>query len=438
MNKELRDQIYNYFMEVCNSDEITDDRIYEFVKDEYSKRVSYKFYTYEFDDKIRYSAMIAACRENKTLYTEEAIRERRKNIKNVLDDDLAEKLFDMKFIYSDEVDDIMPLILGGANLNHVSLVNNKSLLRHALECLCSKFVECLVSYGAALELSDTEVNKILERVIRKNLYSDLLLLWSAGIDINKVSIDEHFNPDHKIDFKSIYPDNFKYIYHSINVFDITEFIKGKRREVVNVTEDNLSLEEELMATLKVKKYKKPDLDKVRSLIEKGVNVNYRNEEKGDFPLLVCARKNYLDVYKLLIENGADVNLVNNYLTSAVMGAARHGNLEILEDLIKNKANINLKCKDGDTALMSAKRHRQIKSFDMLIEAGAYLNQTNNRGETVLDIVPEDNEKFDLTMFNKKQLEVIKSSDDLFDEAMAFFDKTLNDMSEINDGKVIQK
>lgn len=128
-----------------------------------------------------------------------------------------------------------------------------------------------------------------------------------------------------------------------------------------------------------------NFEKALELINKGANIEYKNEKKGDFALLVCARKGYFKTFVTLIKAGANINQVNNYLTTATMACARHGREKMLKILIAMGADINAKCLDGDTALMSAKRHNQTECFQMLVDAGAYLDITNLANQTFLDL-----------------------------------------------------
>ena len=135
--------------------------------------------------------------------------------------------------------------------------------------------------------------------------------------------------------------------------------------------------------------------KCKELLIKGADPNYRGvsksrnsnrTEKGDFPLLLCARKGYTKIAHLLLCFGADPNMTNYYGTTAAMAAARHGNIEILEMLIAKGANINAVDKDGDYALISAVFHnkdekKQDKCIDALLANQAYVGMHNLRGDT---------------------------------------------------------
>lgn len=156
------------------------------------------------------------------------------------------------------------------------------------------------------------------------------------------------------------------------------------------------------------------------LIQAGADVNYRDEGKGDFPLLICARKNYLKTFLCLIKAGADINQQNNYLTTATMAAARHGNKEMLKILILMKADINAKSLDGDNALISARKHNQVECFNMLVESGAHLNIISQDGRSIYTF--KENEKFYIPLLEssiiKEQTEKcsLEATQKLLDEA----------------------
>ena len=139
-----------------------------------------------------------------------------------------------------------------------------------------------------------------------------------------------------------------------------------------------------------------DFEKALDLIYNGANLEYKKEPKGDFALIVCARKNYLKTCIVLLRAGANVNQVNNYFTPPVMSSARHGNIEMLEILIMMGANVNQRCLDGDTALFSAKRHNEVACFNMLVDASAHLTNTNILNQTIMDI--PSTEAYDLSNF----------------------------------------
>lgn len=175
--------------------------------------------------------------------------------------------------------------------------------------------------------------------------------------------------------------------------DATDTFRASIKQVS--VEESESLGKELFEHVSAKQFK-DDTDKVIELIQKGANIGYQNE-KGDFPLLVCARKGHLNTFIVLIKAGANVNQTNNYLTTTTMAAARHGQKEMLRILIQFGADINARCLDGDTAIMSAKRHSKQECFDILKNAQASLRNKNLANQTLDDI--EGDVGFTLSMLD---------------------------------------
>lgn len=167
---------------------------------------------------------------------------------------------------------------------------------------------------------------------------------------------------------------------------ISEF-KSKIKDVDVETKDSLG--KELFDFISSKK-KSSEIteyftNKVIELITSGADIEYKDEKKGDFSLLLCARKGFLEIAYLLLRAGANVNQMNNYLTTSTMAAARHGHKELLELLILLGADVNAKCSDGDNALMSAKRHDQQECFDILVHAQSHLTHRNIANQSILDL-----------------------------------------------------
>jgi ankyrin repeat protein len=116
-------------------------------------------------------------------------------------------------------------------------------------------------------------------------------------------------------------------------------------------------------SIKSKQYKK------RSLIDK---------------LFTATEGYYIEEVKRLIDDGADVNAVDNKGYTALMIAVLGNHLEIVEILIKAGANVNARSKWGDTALMfAALAGNNIDMIGLLIKAGADVNAKNDLNGTAL-------------------------------------------------------
>lgn len=208
--------------------------------------------------------------------------------------------------------------------------------------------------------------------------------------------------------------------YSLDIESISTF-KSKIKSISKEEADNLG--KELFEIISKRDFK-DDFEQVIELIINGANLEYKDDKKGNFSLLVCARKNYLQTFIVLIKAGANINQVNDYLTTATMASARHGNKEILEILILLKADINARCLDGDNALMSAKRHNQVECFDMLVDASCYLDNRNINNESVVDL--NSTAKFDLSKMPSSVF-VSEKSDVSFEDMQMLIDEARDKM-----------
>jgi len=145
------------------------------------------------------------------------------------------------------------------------------------------------------------------------------------------------------------------------------------------------------------------IDIVNSLIEEGANINLQDEYRKT-ALMHASEEGHIDIVNALIEAGANINLQNNEGETALMYAASNNDLtmvnaliDIVNALIEAGANINLQDVYGYTALMyAASKGGHIKVVNALIEAGANINLQNNEGKTALMYAASNN---DLTMVN---------------------------------------
>ncbi len=120
----------------------------------------------------------------------------------------------------------------------------------------------------------------------------------------------------------------------------------------------------------VEKAMQNKLKEVEQLIEKGVNVNSRNNDDGNTGLHWASSYGFTEMAKLLVSHGADVNLKNMEGNSPLHWAAGQGNTEIVKILVSKGANINAKGKSNWTPLRWAEAMGHKDIAEILRSAGA--------------------------------------------------------------------
>lgn len=119
------------------------------------------------------------------------------------------------------------------------------------------------------------------------------------------------------------------------------------------------------------------VEMAKMLIESGADVNAR-DAKQDTPYLFAGAEGRNEILKLVLENGADIKSTNRYGGNALIPASEKGHLETVKILLKTKINVNHVNRLGWTALLEAiilsdggETHQKI--IQELINAGADVN-----------------------------------------------------------------
>ena len=140
-------------------------------------------------------------------------------------------------------------------------------------------------------------------------------------------------------------------------------------------------------------------DILTELLKKGVDVNIMIELRT--PLYAACKQHAEDAVALLLQNGADCNLLcqtregrketalhvacstddirQEGLVEQNVGSVTSGkNVQVVKLLLKHGANVNAVCSKGETALYRACESRQVKVVQLLLDAGADVNLTTSQ------------------------------------------------------------
>ena len=102
---------------------------------------------------------------------------------------------------------------------------------------------------------------------------------------------------------------------------------------------------------------------------------------GNTELMIAAVTGDATLVKTLLNQGAEVNVVNKFGSTALMGAAAGGYLEIVQALLEKNADVNTQGKDGTTALMFAARNGHLEIVQTLLKHGADAKVQAKDGQT---------------------------------------------------------
>ena len=115
-----------------------------------------------------------------------------------------------------------------------------------------------------------------------------------------------------------------------------------------------------------------------------------NSKDNSTDLWAAARTGNLQAIKRYIEEGGDINALDNgFRLSAMSWGALHGQTEIVQLLIENGVDVNIKSGDGATPLHSAAFLGRVDVAKLLLENGADIKARNNDGATPVDVLSVD-------------------------------------------------
>src|SRR6266702_3429014 len=128
------------------------------------------------------------------------------------------------------------------------------------------------------------------------------------------------------------------------------------------------------------------------LLDHGANADAENDE-GETPLKLVSQGGYgsqegIDIARLLLERGVDVNARKKNKTAPLHSAAFNGCFEIAQVLLDHGANVDAEDDEGETPLSLVSRggydsKNQVRIARLLLERGVDVNARNENKNTPL-------------------------------------------------------
>ena len=126
------------------------------------------------------------------------------------------------------------------------------------------------------------------------------------------------------------------------------------------------------------------LEITRLLVKGGADVNERSSH-GQTPLRIAARNGHVDLVRYFLSKGCEVDSKGDDGATPLEHAAGKGHLDIVKLLIEKGASVNVQDKEGDFALGEAARGGHLEVVNYLLSKGASTVLKNAEGQDAAEI-----------------------------------------------------
>jgi len=124
-----------------------------------------------------------------------------------------------------------------------------------------------------------------------------------------------------------------------------------------------------------------DENVAKTLIKSGADINMKSRSWDDPPMILAIKKGNDAIVKCLIENNANLNVVDD--TTALAAAIKYGKEDLAKFMIDHGADINLKGRNGYTPFITAILFERETLINYLIDKGVDINMKDDHGDTPL-------------------------------------------------------
>ena len=322
------------------------------------------------------------------------------------------------------------------------LLKNTSLKKEYLE-----IVKVLVENGADLDIQDNE--------------GKTALIWA----VKKEYLEEgHFEEEYFLKIEKEYLEIVKLLVENGADLDIQDnegktaliwAVKKEYFKIVKLLVENradLDIQDNEGKTALIWASIKENFKIVKLLVENGADLDIQDNEgktaliwavkkeyleEGHFEeeYFLKIEKEYLEIVKLLVENGADLDIQDNEGKTALIWAVKKEYFKIVKLLVENRADLDIQDNEGKTALIWASIKENFKIVKLLVENGADLDIQDNYGRTFFGFARQNSNRPNQTALIGL-LQKYGTGSNAFVEARQFLNQQLLDVAKKGDKKAL--
>ncbi|XP_060077187.1 uncharacterized protein LOC132556762 [Ylistrum balloti] len=312
-----------------------------------------------------------------------------------------------------DITDMMKKAEGYVPLHHAAMLdplNNQTILHYALKLNRIDVVECIIDNGSKellqqlFTLPKTTRSSLHQITELNNVELATRFMDRFPTQAEKVEV---IKPETMIEIEGQRPRTFS-AYHLAAFRGFTDLVKlyldsGIDVDSLNVKKDtallwaarwghnktveflierkaDVSLENDKKSTALYWAVRYEILETVVILLEKGrANPNQTRLLGLVAPIVMASALGNNEIVKVLIENGADVNIVIRGGETPLHHAAKEGHLEIVKTLLGRKADLNAQDEKGERSLTLAAQNGHADVVKYLLKCGADMYHKNHFG-----------------------------------------------------------
>lgn len=125
-----------------------------------------------------------------------------------------------------------------------------------------------------------------------------------------------------------------------------------------------------------------DLEMVKLLVQKGADINHKTDQ-GISTLSISVQQGHLEVIRYLIEQGADIHAKNEDGYTAFHWSVEGGHIDVVKYFVEQGTDIGLQGINGNTPLHFSAEKGYLDCLKYLCEQGADIHAKNKWGYTAL-------------------------------------------------------